>query len=315
MRVKMRFVVLSALLLCSPLLAEHAKGRVYLSPVIGHWMAFDDYNLMDDGALWGARLGIDLSRYFAIEALGLYGPSEISPDDAAGRFSMKSAYSGLGIGAKVNLTAGRVVPFLSASVARAGMHNDMAVTSVNGYAVDLGKSESKTMGVFGGGLEIFLSNSVALRFDAYDHLFKDFVENDYFGDKRRNNVEFGAGLTFLFGGGGDEEAAPEPAPAPQPVRQQAPQPAPQPVAPADSDGDGVTDDKDNCPGTPAGVRVNSEGCPLDTDGDGVTDDMDKCPGTPAGVQVDNAGCPRDSDGDGVQDHLDNVSRYAGGNQS
>jgi OOP family OmpA-OmpF porin len=35
-----------------------------------------------------------------------------------------------------------------------------------------------------------------------------------------------------------------------------------PPAPLDSDGDGVTDDKDRCPGTPAGTRVDSDGCPL-----------------------------------------------------
>lgn len=35
-----------------------------------------------------------------------------------------------------------------------------------------------------------------------------------------------------------------------------------PVAtPVDSDGDSVTDDKDQCPGTPPGVKVNQLGCP------------------------------------------------------
>ena len=37
-------------------------------------------------------------------------------------------------------------------------------------------------------------------------------------------------------------------------------PPPPPPPPADSDGDGVTDDKDACPGTPAGARVNARGC-------------------------------------------------------
>lgn len=37
---------------------------------------------------------------------------------------------------------------------------------------------------------------------------------------------------------------------------------PAPPAPLDSDGDGVTDDIDQCPGTPAGTRVDSVGCPL-----------------------------------------------------
>jgi outer membrane protein OmpA-like peptidoglycan-associated protein len=74
--------------------------------------------------------------------------------------------------------------------------------------------------------------------------------------------------------------------------------------PLDSDGDGVPDYLDKCPGTPAGVAVDKDGCPLDSDKDGVTDNLDKCPGTPAGVAVDKDGCPLDSDGDGVPDYLD-----------
>lgn len=72
----------------------------------------------------------------------------------------------------------------------------------------------------------------------------------------------------------------------------------------DSDGDGVVDDLDQCPGTPAGVKVDEVGCPLDADGDGVPDYLDQCPNTPAGAPVDEVGCPLDSDGDGVPDYLD-----------
>ena len=72
----------------------------------------------------------------------------------------------------------------------------------------------------------------------------------------------------------------------------------------DSDGDGVADNKDACPGTPAGVIVDQRGCPLDADQDGVPDGLDKCPGTPAGAHVDATGCPTDADGDGVADGLD-----------
>lgn len=52
-----------------------------------------------------------------------------------------------------------------------------------------------------------------------------------------------------------------PAPAPAPTVAPAPAPAPVAVAPKDSDGDGVIDPNDKCPGTPAGVKVNAEGCP------------------------------------------------------
>lgn len=72
----------------------------------------------------------------------------------------------------------------------------------------------------------------------------------------------------------------------------------------DTDGDGVDDDQDQCPGTPAGAPVDSNGCPLYSDGDSVPDYLDKCPGTPSGVSVDADGCPIDTDGDGVPDGLD-----------
>lgn len=55
-------------------------------------------------------------------------------------------------------------------------------------------------------------------------------------------------------------APPTPPPPPE-----APEPPVEVVpvtAPVDSDGDGVTDDLDQCPGTPAGEAVNEVGCPL-----------------------------------------------------
>ncbi|MEJ2463144.1 MAG: OmpA family protein [Candidatus Thiodiazotropha sp.] len=72
----------------------------------------------------------------------------------------------------------------------------------------------------------------------------------------------------------------------------------------DADGDGVLDSKDQCPGTPAGAKVDANGCELDSDGDGVVDSKDQCPGTPAGAKVDAKGCELDSDGDGVVDSKD-----------
>ena len=81
-------------------------------------------------------------------------------------------------------------------------------------------------------------------------------------------------------------AAPAPVPAPAP----AVAPAPAPLRVLDSDGDGVPDDRDRCPGTPAGARVDANGCELDGDGDGVVDRLDRCPGTKPGAKVDANGC-------------------------
>ncbi len=79
---------------------------------------------------------------------------------------------------------------------------------------------------------------------------------------------------------------------------------PCPKPPMDSDGDGVIDSKDKCPNTPAGRKVNADGCELDSDDDGVVDGSDKCPNTPAGRKVNADGCELDSDGDGVIDAVD-----------
>jgi len=69
------------------------------------------------------------------------------------------------------------------------------------------------------------------------------------------------------------------------------EPAPVPEAPAlDSDGDGVIDSLDQCPNTPAGAAVDSQGCALDSDGDGVADYKDQCPNSAPGATVNELGC-------------------------
>jgi len=76
----------------------------------------------------------------------------------------------------------------------------------------------------------------------------------------------------------------------------------------DSDGDGVKDKKDKCPGTPAGVAVDEDGCPLDRDGDGVPDYKDDCPDEAGDAKFN--GCP-DKDGDGIPDKDDDCPDVAG----
>jgi OOP family OmpA-OmpF porin len=71
------------------------------------------------------------------------------------------------------------------------------------------------------------------------------------------------GFQFTWGGTKRVAAAPPPPPPPPPAAA-TPAPPPPPVTPAppgDEDHDGVTDDRDRCPGTPAGVAVDANGCP------------------------------------------------------
>jgi len=49
------------------------------------------------------------------------------------------------------------------------------------------------------------------------------------------------------------------------------------LAAMDTDGDGVDNLRDCCPGSPAGVKVNADGCPVDSDGDGYADYRDEEP--------------------------------------
>ena len=61
---------------------------------------------------------------------------------------------------------------------------------------------------------------------------------------------------------------------------------------ADADGDGIPDSSDQCPNSPSGASVNSQGCSngqLDSDGDGVFDDVDQDNNTREGVPVDDNG--------------------------
>ncbi len=59
-----------------------------------------------------------------------------------------------------------------------------------------------------------------------------------------------------------------------------------------------------CPGTPAGIPVDPDGCALYSDADAVPDYQDQCPGTAPGIPVDPNGCPVDSDVDGIANNRD-----------
>lgn len=101
--------------------------------------------------------------------------------------------------------------------------------------------------------------------------------DDYTGTQSSyDDYLFGMGLNVALG------AAAKAMPAAEIV-----EPAPQ----LDSDGDGVSDQRDRCPNTPAGMKVDAYGChDGDDDNDGVKNSMDKCPNSRPGAVVDADGC-------------------------
>ena len=93
----------------------------------------------------------------------------------------------------------------------------------------------------GGGFRYFISDHWSWRADArWLHA----------PDEGTNDVAFTMGIGYSF--------APPPGRA-KPVVKAAPAVV---VVDSDSDGDGVADDMDECPGSPAGTRVDSRGCKL-----------------------------------------------------
>ncbi|MFC1544689.1 thrombospondin type 3 repeat-containing protein [Gemmatimonadota bacterium] len=321
-----RKILSAALLICAlcsgQLQAGHGAGKIYLSPVVAHWMAYQAPNLLDDGLMWGTRAGIDLARFLSLEGFAMRGPSEVSPLDSPGAFSMGASYTAYGAGLKLNIPAGSFYPWLSFAAGRASANFDRPVSSINGLPVRVSGKEERTVKLLGAGFEYFFHENIGLRFDVFDHwLNRDFIDADFRGDRETHNWEFGLGLTFISGGkqlDGDRDGVPDkrdtcPAtPAGVVVDKNG--------CPLDGDGDGVPDYQDSCPESEPGVAVDANGCelvemetvPLDSDGDGVPDERDKCPATPAAVAVSADGCPLDSDGDGVADYVDNCANTGSG---
>ena len=250
------------------------EGSFSVSPSIGGYVFEGNQDLKNKPA-YGLRGGYNFTKNIGMEGFFNYIPTESK--SIAGNPDVK--VSGYGIeGLYHFMPESRLVPFVAAGIGAVHYSGSNGIGDRNKLAFD-----------YGAGLKYFLTESFALRADVRHVLpFND----------RYNDLLYTAGFSFAFGG--KKKAAPEVAA----VRAAEPAAAPAVQVARDTDGDGVVDDLDKCPGTPAGVKVDSNGCPLDTDGDGVYDYLDKCPGTPAGVKVDPNGCPLDTDGDGVYDYLD-----------
>jgi len=124
-----------------------------------------------------------------------------------------------------------------------------------------GSDNDETILNFGGGVKYAMSKELSVRGDL----------RAVYGDED-SDLDTLATISFNYVFGAESAAAPA-------------------AAPLDSDGDGVLDADDRCPGTPAGVVVDTDGCPLDSDMDGVPDYLDKCPGTPTNIRVNGVGCP------------------------
>lgn len=225
---------------------------------------------------YGIKVGYDFTKYFGMEFSGEGLQTKLKRDSRVDHKYRVEAYNARLDSLIYLLPEGMVVPYVSVGV---GGRTINSPDNSADYPYNPGTTRNFLANA-GLGAKVFLTDRLVLRGDVRSlFIFNNdnTVNNDMDLHTSTQNFEGMLGVMYVLG-------------YKQP--------------PKDSDGDGVTDDKDQCPGTPAGVQVDAVGCPVDSDRDGVADYLDKCPGTPAGVKVDSRGCPLDSDGDGVPDYLD-----------
>ena len=274
MKKQMTLLAAASLLAMATAASAANKAETFsLTPVVGG-ITFDGTQHLETRPAYGLRAGYNFTKALGIEALFDYANTKSTLDG-----SKKADFFRYGGELLYHfMPDNKFVPYVAAG---------FAGSNFKGAAAPLPGNKARGMFDYGLGAKYFFSDNVALRGDVR-HLIYDRIENPL------HAVEYTAGLYLPFGAPAPAAKLVEPAPAPKvepaPIVKPA-EPAPKVEPPADSDRDGVIDALDKCPGTPAGVKVDKDGCPLDSDHDGVPDYLDKCPNTPAGVKVDKHGCP------------------------
>lgn len=307
-------LTLGAALLAGHTTASQAAVGFYITPSGGYYMFdHDDDNNLDDAGFYGLSLGIQFSKYFAIEAgyfemdnpetnslqydvdgilrgsgSGLNSTGNFNPIEVDANFYRIEGVFNLDF---FNAISNTVVPYISLGYARLEQDPQFSVGAiqpvipprVSGGVVD---QNVVSRGRYPGWTppkpddkEDMMTLGVGLKYKVTPAFS---VNADIRGlhDFDNDDTDYAAGLGVSYLFGVQQEALP-PVVTPPPRE-----------LPGDADGDGVLDPDDECPNTPAGVQVDRRGCPIDSDGDGVPDYLDKCPGTPPGARVDEDGCAR-----------------------
>lgn len=262
--------------------AQEIEQGFYVAPSVGyHMFDSDNDNQTDDAPLYGLSLGLQLNKNFAIEASYFRLESEVTPKtdqliekgkplgwnkdigNIKGDYAIDDGGKYYPSGADVSADMYRIDGIFSLGLGSLSPYVAVGYTKLDSDPLMGEKDDMMDVAL---GIKKTISGGLFLRGDVRALHSWDNEDTDY-------SASLGVG--YIFG-----KAA---GPAPVPVEKA-------PAGPNDEDKDGVTDDLDQCPGTPEGTPVDRNGCP-DSDGDGVADPNDKCPGTPPGEAVDADGCP------------------------
>ena len=177
-----QFLLLTAILLVfvveSPVMAEIKGKEVTVSPFVGAYI-FDGSQSLDPSLAAGMRLGINLDKNWGLEGQFSYAWLK-----NAGKYG--GLYNVSGDLLYHFIPEGRVVPYLMVG---AGLSKtDYVIATKNNGLVE-----------YGVGIKYFISNAVALRWDARQIYLLSrnniSASTDYW-----QNSEFTVGLSFQFGG-------------------------------------------------------------------------------------------------------------------
>lgn len=260
-----------SVLLATGAISTQAVGEsgLFIAPNAGYYIFdHDNDNRVDDAVYYGIDLGYQFNKNFAIQfGYSLLDDPEINTD-----------YVRDGDPTRLTDTDGIRRPF--GDTVDAQLYRVEGIANIdNGSPVipylALGYSKLDIEPVFSEDKDEMISGGGGIKYKIGNLRVSGDVRALHSWDNDDTDYTAGVSVGYIF-------AAAEPAPMPdEPIE----------VKPGDADGDGVTDENDNCPGTPSNVAVDEAGCPLDEDRDGVPDYLDKCPGTPPRARVDSDGCP------------------------
>ena len=234
----------------------------------------------DNSAIFGLRLGLNLTEHIAVEGEAGYARSKWRSD------GLPTDVIGWRGSVLYHFLTGAFRPFV-----RGGIGAESLLNTKIGIERD-----SDAASVWGVGAKYDLFRELAVRFDAL--LVNTAGQHSTInrGSMMEQNYEFLLGLSWAFG---LSEPPPPPPPPPPPVQ------LPPPVT--DTDGDGLLDNVDKCPNEAEDKDgfQDDDGCPdPDNDGDGILDAQDKCPNEAEDKDgfEDEDGCPDpDNDHDGICD--------------
>ena len=230
--------ILAAILTVS-LAAQAEEGEWYIAPSIGYTDDDPDRKIDDSFSGFQLQLGREMTEHFSLEGLLGYHDIDGFPGqehlelgfNVIGNFLPDSLFSPYVIGGIGYLRADVGTPDFGGSPPFDSTANNATATGGLGLKINFGDSPWS------------LRAEWRLR-----HAFDS--------DNSLTDQVGALGIQYSFGGSSATAMAAAGEPEPDT------DPAVVPVVPVDSDGDGVANDRDQCPGTPAGARVDAKGCEI-----------------------------------------------------